>query len=164
MSPSATHADGYLARVVDEELDELIVSLPALALEGAKGVGKTATASRRARTVHGLDDPAQRSIALADPARLLDAPCPILIDEWQRIPESWDLVRRAVDAGAAPGQFLLTGSALPADPGTHSGAGRIVSLRMRPLALAERRCTRLRSVRALLTGAKAPVSGIPSGA
>lgn len=63
----------------------------------------------------------------------------ILIDEWQRRPESWDYVRRAVDGGAAPGRFLLTGSATPAaGTDTHSGAGRILSLRMRPLALFER--------------------------
>jgi predicted AAA+ superfamily ATPase len=160
VSSIATRTDGYLPRVVDGELDELIVSLPALVLEGAKGVGKTVTASRRAQTVHGLDDPAQRSIALADPARLLDAPGPILIDEWQRVPESWDLVRRAVDAGAAPGRFLLTGSALPADLGTHSGAGRIVSLRMRPLSLVERDISAPTvSLQALLTGAKPPIEG-----
>lgn len=151
---------GYLPRVVDGELDELLAGLPALAIEGAKGVGKTVTASRRAATIHRLDDPAQRSIAAADPARLLDAPAPVLIDEWQRLPESWDLVRRAVDEGAAPGRFLLTGSALPAGLGTHSGAARIVSLRMRPLALAERAiATPTVSLRMLLTGAKPPIRG-----
>ncbi|MEZ5234500.1 MAG: hypothetical protein R2749_17600 [Acidimicrobiales bacterium] len=46
--------------------------------------------------------------------------------------------RRAVDAGAAPGQFLLTGSMSALNPGTHSGAGRIVTVRMRPMALCER--------------------------
>ncbi|MFI4984465.1 MAG: ATP-binding protein [Solirubrobacterales bacterium] len=153
-------AAGYRPRVVDGELDELIASLPALALEGAKGVGKTATASRRAQTIHRLDDPAQRSIAIADPSRLLNAPAPVLIDEWQHVPESWDLVRRAVDAGAAPGQFLLTGSALPAGLGTHSGAARIVSVRMRPLALAERGAiSPTVSLRTLLTGAKTAVEG-----
>lgn len=128
----------YRSRVVDAELSALISSLPALALEGAKGVGKTATASRRAGTIHQLDDPARRSVALADPARLLAGPPPVLIDEWQRIPETWDLVRRAVDDGAPPGRFLLTGSANPLPPPTHSGAGRIVTVRMRPLSLAER--------------------------
>jgi uncharacterized protein len=73
-----------------------------------------------------------------DPSRLLDRPGPVLIDEWQYVPESWDLVRRAVDAGAAPGRFLLTGSALGIGLSTHSGAGRIVSVRMRPLSFAER--------------------------
>lgn len=158
-------SDAYLQRVVDEELSELATSLPALAIVGAKGVGKTATASRRAATIHALDDPAQRSVALADPARLLDAQPPILIDEWQHVPECWDLVRRAVDAGADPGRFLLAGSASPgsASPsgsGTHSGAGRIVNVRMRPLALAERaREAPTVSLRDLLSGGRPPLRG-----
>jgi len=128
----------YRPRVVDLELDELTPALAAIALEGPKGVGKTETASRRAETIHALDDPAQYALATADPARLLDAPPPVLLDEWQRMPELWDLVRRRVDAHAPPGQFLLAGSAVPEDLETHSGAARIVSVRMRPMALAER--------------------------
>ena len=113
-------------------------SVAALAIEGAKGVGKTVTAARRAARVRALDDPVQRSIAIADPGRLLDGPPPVLIDEWQYVPQSWDLVRRAVDAGAEPGRFLLTGSSRPVERGAHSGAARILSIRMRPLALSER--------------------------
>jgi uncharacterized protein len=128
----------YAPRVIDAELDELMQSVAALAIEGAKGVGKTATATQRAAQVRELDDPAQRSIAVADPARLLQGQPPILIDEWQHVAESWDLVRRAVDAGAEPGRFLLTGSSRAASRGSHSGAARIISLRMRPLALSER--------------------------
>jgi predicted AAA+ superfamily ATPase len=131
-------APGYRRRILDDELDELVAGLPAVAIEGAKGVGKTATASQRAATTHRLDDPAQRAIAQAEPARLLTAPPPVLIDEWQYVPETWDLVRRAADDGAPPGRFLLTGSASPEGLGTHSGAARIVSVRLRPLALAER--------------------------
>ena len=150
----------YLNRVVDEELGELADSLPALAIVGPKGVGKTATASRRAATIHALDDPAQRSVARADPSRLLDALPPILIDEWQHVPECWDLVRRAVDAGADPGRFLLTGSASLSGVETHSGAGRIVSVRMRPLALSERGLeTPSVSLRELLRGGRPPVRG-----
>jgi len=160
MSPVGKRTNGYRRRVVDSELDELIVGLPALVLEGAKGVGKTATASRRAETIHGLDDPVQRNIAVADPSRLLNGPGPVLIDEWQYVPESWDLVRRAVDAGAEPGRFLLTGSALPTRLPTHSGAGRIVSVRLRPLSLAERGLvTPTVSLKTLLGGAKAPIEG-----
>jgi predicted AAA+ superfamily ATPase len=128
----------YRNRIVEEELDELLGSLPAIAIEGAKGVGKTETASRRARTVHRLDDPDDLALAEADPRRLLEADPPILLDEWQRLPETWDLVRRAVDAGGAPGRFLLTGSASPDGAGRHSGAGRTPTIRMRPLSLIER--------------------------
>jgi predicted AAA+ superfamily ATPase len=128
----------YTTRTLDQELDELLGSLPALAIEGPKGVGKTETASRRAATIHRLDDTARLAIAEADPKRLLDDEKPVLIDEWQRLPETWDLVRRAVDDGAAPESFLLTGSASPDVTGRHSGAGRIPTIRMRPLTLAER--------------------------
>jgi predicted AAA+ superfamily ATPase len=62
----------------------------------------------------------------------------VLIDEWQQLPVTWDVVRRAVDRGADPGQFLLTGSAGALHPGTHSGAGRILTCRMRPMTLGER--------------------------
>jgi predicted AAA+ superfamily ATPase len=131
-----------------------------VAFVGAKGVGKTATASRRAHTVHALDDPAQRSIARADPPRLLSSPPPVLIDEWQYVPETWDLVRRAVDAGADPGSFLLTGSASTTGVETHSGAARIVNVRMRPLALSERALERPSvSLRELLAGRRPPVRG-----
>ncbi|HEY2334579.1 MAG TPA: DUF4143 domain-containing protein [Solirubrobacterales bacterium] len=150
----------YLPRIVDDELDELAVGLAAIAIEGPKGVGKTATASRRATTIHALDDPGQRSLALGDPARLLDDPPPILIDEWQRVPEIWDLVRRRVDEGAPPGQFLLAGSAVPVNPPTHSGAGRIVTLRMRPLSLAERIGGEVGvSLRDLLSGRREQLNG-----
>jgi len=129
----------YRSRILENELDELGSALPAIAIEGPKGVGKTETASRRAKTVHRLDDPDDLAFAQADPRRLLQSAPPVLLDEWQRLPETWDLVRRAVDSGATPGTFLLTGSASPApDAALHSGAGRIATIRMRPLSLAER--------------------------
>jgi predicted AAA+ superfamily ATPase len=119
-------------------LDELLPQLPAVALEGAKAVGKTATALQRAQTIRKLDGPAEQAIAGADLDRVLEGRRPVLIDEWQNVQPVWDRVRRAVDDGAAPASFILTGSSSPKDTGTHSGAGRIVSLRLRPMSLAER--------------------------
>ena len=69
--------------------------------------------------------------------RAIEGEKPILVDEW-RLPASFDRVRRAVDEGAEPASFLLTGSATPADPPFHSGAGRIVRVRLRPMTLVER--------------------------
>jgi predicted AAA+ superfamily ATPase len=150
----------YAARVVDAELGEYLGGLAAVALEGAKGVGKTRTALQRARTVVQLDDPAQRDLVLADPGRALRGTTPVLVDEWQHVPSTWDAVRRAVDAGAAPGSFLLAGSAVPRDTGVHSGAGRIVRLRMRPMTLSERGVERPTvSLAGLLTGRKPEVAG-----
>lgn len=132
-----TPPGGYRRRIVDSELDFLIANLFAVAIDGPKAVGKTATAEQRAATVHRLDtDPLD--LIEADPSRLTDAPEPILIDEWQHWPPSWDFVRRAVDDDPRPGRFILTGSTSLRNPQTHSGAGRIVSLRMRPLTLPER--------------------------
>lgn len=128
----------YLPRIVDVELDELLQGAPAIALEGPKGVGKTATSARRARTTYAVDDPRQRVLLEADPDRLDRDPPPILLDEWQRLPPVWDMVRRRVDRDSAPGRFLLAGSAVPPEAPVHSGAGRIVNVRMRPLSLAER--------------------------
>lgn len=159
MLPGETK-DHYLPRIVDAELDELLPGLPAVALEGPKAVGKTATALRRATTVHRLDDEAARAVIEADPARLVAGNPPILIDEWQRLPASFDHVRRAVDDGAAPGSYLLTGSALPLEPSTHSGAGRIVRVRMRPMTLPERGVEAPTvSLARLLSGDRPPVGG-----
>ena len=149
----------YLPRVLDERLTAMLADLPAVAIEGPKAVGKTMTALQRAATVLELDDPAERTLLVADRGRLQRLPAPVLIDEWQQLPDVWDMVRRAVDRGAEPGTYLLTGSATPRSA-THSGAGRIVRVRMRPLSLAERAVvTPTVSLSDLLTGARAPVSG-----
>lgn len=128
----------YAPRVVDTELDELLGGLAAVAIDGAKGVGKTATAQRRTNRTVALDDPASMERVSADPSVIDRGSGAVLIDEWQRLPSIWDHVRRKVDAGALPGTYLLTGSAIPVSAPVHSGAGRIVSVRMRPLSLFER--------------------------
>ena len=150
----------YQPRIVDPELDELFAGLPAISIEGPKAVGKTATAMRRAATTYRLDDAAERSILEADTSRLEEGERPILIDEWQRLPESFDRVRRAVDDGAGPASFLLTGSATPTDPPTHSGAGRIVRVRLRPMTLVERSVDAPTvSLASLLEGMRSRVEG-----
>jgi predicted AAA+ superfamily ATPase len=152
--------NSYSNRVIDGELDDLLPGLPAIAIDGPKGVGKTATAQQRAATMLALDEPSQRELLAADPQRLDRAETPVLIDEWQRLPLSWDLVRRSVDRNPAPGRFLLTGSAVPTDTPTHSGAGRIVQLRMRPMTLSERSVeSPTVSVKSLLSDAISQIGG-----
>ena len=127
----------YRRRVIDDELDELMPSLAAISIDGPKGVGKTATATQRVATLFKLDEPAAAQLVRAYPEQLVHVEKPLLLDEWQRVPEVWDMVRRQVDADNSGAQFLLTGSATPTEP-THSGAGRIFPMRMRPLSMAER--------------------------
>lgn len=127
----------YERRIIDDRLDSLFPEVAAISLDGPKNVGKTATATRRATTVFRMDDPTTAQLFDADPSQFARRDRPVLIDEWQKNTATWDFVRRQVDDDRTGGQWLLTGSADPrAD--THSGAGRIVSLRMRPLSFAER--------------------------
>lgn len=153
----------YQRRIVDDLLDSVFVpgGLAAVALEGAKGVGKTATGTQRASTVLTLTDPGQREALAANPDLVVQLPAPVLIDEWQLEPSLWDRVRHAVDAEASGGRFLLAGSAGVA-PGVriHSGAARIVRMGMRPLTLSERGSPMATvSLGALLTGDIAEVEG-----
>lgn len=127
----------YRPRVVDSELAQLVAGPIAVLLEGARGVGKTESATHQAVSRVLLDtDPAARTAGQIDPSLILDGKKPRLIDEWQEVPAVWDHVRRAVDA--REGSFILTGSAVPSDDASrHTGAGRFVWLRMRTMSLFE---------------------------
>lgn len=70
------------------------------------------------------------------------------------------MIRREVDDRAQPGSFLLTGSASPIEQPTHSGAGRIVTIRMRPMTLFERGVgSPSVSLAALLSGQRPAIRG-----
>ena len=145
----------YRARLADHELRQRLGAAGAVVIEGPKACGKTATARRAAASevLLDVDANARRAVAI-DPALVLAGAAPRLIDEWQTEPAIWNHVRRAVDDRARPGQFILTGSAVPADDVTrHTGAGRLTRLRLRPMSLFETgRSSGAVSLRALLAG------------
>lgn len=115
----------------------------AVLIEGPKWCGKTTTAEQIAASVLYMDDPEKKeqniSMSELNPKRLLKGEVPRLIDEWQLAPKLWDAIRFEVDHRDELGQFLLTGSAVPADTKdiTHSGTGRFTWLTMRPMSLYE---------------------------
>lgn len=129
----------YRPRIVDGELLTRLASTGAVVIEGPKACGKTATARQVAKSEVLLDvDAAARRAIAVDPSLVLAGVVPRLIDEWQIEPTIWNHVRRAVDDRGVPGQFILTGSAVPADDITrHTGAARLTRLRMRPMSFAE---------------------------
>jgi predicted AAA+ superfamily ATPase len=134
----------YLPRIIDKVVESHLKTFGAVCLEGAKWCGKTWTANIHCNSSIYLGDPAgnfqNKSLAKIDPKLVLDGNSPKLIDEWQEVPELWDAVRFEVDQRGKKGQFILTGSATPAQKGIlHSGAGRISTLRMRPMSLYESR-------------------------
>ena len=134
---------------------ELLGATGCVVVEGVRGCGKTTTAREFAASEVQLDvDEDARRLAAADPAEVLKGPVPRLIDEWQLEPRIWNHVRRTVDDRRAVAQFILTGSAIPADDATrHTGMRRIVRLRLRPMSLHESgRSSGAISLRRLLAG------------
>lgn len=129
----------YQPRLADTELALSLAATGAVVLEGPRACGKTATARQQAASEVLLDvDTAARETVRVDPSLILEGPVPRLIDEWQLEPAIWNHIRRAVDDRRTPGQFILTGSAVPTDDITrHTGAGRITRVRMRPMTLSE---------------------------
>lgn len=103
--------------------------------------GKTWSSLAHAASVTYVDRGGNLQIAEADPSYPLAGERPHVIDEWQRVPAVWDAVRHAVDElGGEKGAWILTGSSTPhKDEISHSGAGRIGRVRMRPMSLAETR-------------------------
>lgn len=129
----------YRPRIIDAELSDHLAAMGAVVIEGPKACGKTETARQVAASEVLLDvDDTARQAAEVDAGLVLEGEVPRLIDEWQLEPAIWDRVRREVDSRQQPGQFILTGSAVPPDDATrHTGAGRITRLRMRPMSLFE---------------------------
>lgn len=135
--------DGYKQRIADKMLERRLAGVGAVLIEGPKWCGKTTTAAQLARTILYMDDPAemQQNLRMADlnPKALLGGEPPLLIDEWQLAPKLWDAIRFEVDHRNRAGQFILTGSAVPASTEEihHSGTGRFAWLTMRPMSLFE---------------------------
>lgn len=129
----------YLNRTVDAELRTALETTGAIVVQGARAVGKTETARQFARSELRLDSADARAVlAREQPITALEGNTPRLLDEWQLVPALWNEVRRAVDDRRSPGQFILSGSAVPDDDAIrHSGAGRFQRLMMRTLSLQE---------------------------
>ena len=132
----------YLKRIADRVLQERLAASGAVLIEGPKWCGKTRTALENSKSHLFMQDPdkAVSYLKAADtkPSLLLKGDTPRLLDEWQTAPVLWDAVRFMVDQRGKPGQFILTGSAVPKDNVVqHTGTGRISRLMMRPMSLYE---------------------------
>jgi len=129
----------YRHRLIDGMLNELLTELPAVLLVGPRASGKTTTALQWAESVVRLDVPGEAAAFRADPdAVLRTQPEPVLLDEWQAVPETFSAVKRAIDSGVGSGRFILTGSAYGDLEGvTAAGTGRIVRVRLLGMTVRE---------------------------
>lgn len=131
--------EAYRKRLADPMLDELLAALPAVSLLGPRACGKTTTALQHARTVVRLDRADEASAFRSDPdAALRNLEEPVLLDEWQEVPEILGAVKRAVDAAHTPGRFILTGSVhAELDVATWPGTGRVIDVPICSLTMRE---------------------------
>ena len=133
----------YRPRIADDILRHKLQGVGAILIEGAKWCGKTSTAEQQAKSVVYMSNPTllPQYLTYVDtaPEMLLDGETPRLIDEWQLAPKLWDCVRFTVDHRKGMGQYILTGSSVPADMSQvhHTGTGRFARLLMRPMTLWE---------------------------
>lgn len=136
----------YKPRIADSLLNNKLMGMGAVLIEGPKWCGKTTTAEQQAKSIIYMDDPSAMDTNIEavqiNPDIILDGSVPRLIDEWQIAPRIWDAVRFSVDHRREDGQFILTGSAVPLvgdeeKKRTHTGTGRIARIKMRTMSLWE---------------------------
>lgn len=133
----------YKSRIADRILRRRLMGSGAVLIQGPKWCGKTTTAERQAKSLVYMDDPEylDQNIELANlsPKKLLEGATPRLVDEWQLAPQLWDAARFEVDHRNAEGQFIFTGSAVPAETDKihHTGTGRFAWMTMRTMSLFE---------------------------
>lgn len=133
----------YKKRIADELLKRKLKGKGAVLIQGPKWCGKTTTAEQIASSILYMANPEEKvqNLTLADlnPSLLLKGDVPRLLDEWQMAPKLWDAVRFEIDHRGQEGQFILTGSSVPAnmDDISHTGTGRFAWLTMRPMSLYE---------------------------
>lgn len=140
----------YRKRILDDILVRKLAGVGAVLVEGPKWCGKTTTCEQHAKSVLYMADPVRRDRYLmqasVDITELMKGEQPRLIDEWQDAPKFWDAIRYDVDHSEGFGHYILTGSAVPPEDRNersgkknivHSGTGRIVRVRMRPMTLWE---------------------------
>jgi predicted AAA+ superfamily ATPase len=139
--------DGTLTGLAQRRLTSVLTSRlgeePAIVLNGPRTVGKStllsALGQHVGRVVIDCDDPATRNAVRNDPGRFVAGPQPVLIDEYQHVPELLDAIKAELNRDLRPGRYVLTGSTrystLP--QAGQSLTGRVDILDVLPLAQVE---------------------------
>ena len=131
---------GYIKRDVENKILALSKEYACVLITGPRQVGKTTVLKQLAasdREYVTLDDLEDRALAKRDPALFLQMhSLPIFIDEVQYAPELFSYIKIAIDSGASPGSFWLTGSQAfqMMDLAQESLAGRVALLHMPALS------------------------------
>jgi len=130
----------YLNRYVEKDIEDALNTSGVVVVTGPKFCGKTTTCKKYAKSTYSIDTKSKVELVQTNPESILIGDNPRLIDEWQNVPDLWNCARSEIDSRNDKfGQFIFTGSSTPADMNDiyHSGAGRIVTIKMRPMSLYE---------------------------
>lgn len=129
----------YIKRYAERDIERALRSSGAVVVVGPKFCGKTTTSMLFQKSFMKLNTNSRIQLARLNPKQALEGDNPRLIDEWQTVPEIWNYVKEDLDNEYQFGKYILTGSSTPVDKSEihHSGAGRIVAVKMRPMSLFE---------------------------
>lgn len=133
--------DKYLPRIIDNKIKKLLKVAGAISIVGPKWCGKSWTAKHHGNSLIELDRKENIERAKVSFEYILNQKKPEVIDEWNTMPEIWDEIRHKCDEDSEKGKYILTCSTklnyLEEKKIFHSGAGRIVELKMYTMSLYE---------------------------
>lgn len=129
----------YYKRYVEKLIEKKLKSSGAILVAGPKFCGKTTTGSLFAKSIYRINTKSIVTTTRMNPKIALIGDTPHMVDEWQKVPDTWNYIKEDLDIDYQFGKYILTGSSTPADKTEiqHDGAGRIVTLKMRTMSLFE---------------------------
>ena len=135
-----------MSAIKREILKNLILrteSDPVTLVEGPRSVGKSTLLAEIANKNHvnvlNLDNPSVLQAVQKDPGFFVGGQRPVVIDEYQKLPELLDWIKSELNADSSAGRFILAGSTnfLSLPKGTQSLTGRLARIKVEPFAQSE---------------------------